>query len=134
MNMGVLIFGLYINCPGPSLKCVHAPMEGISSLQHVKCTTQLGVGSKLAQGALDPCSCCQKKMLNISGTITVEYLSLPHVPGDHVSHFLPVTAFIFPSLHFITNVPIYIYIYKLFLLSLIFLVRLNSIQALAFLT
>lgn len=57
MNMSTLIFGLYVNCPVPSLKCVQAPMEGIPSLQHVKCTTQLCVVSRLAQGALDPCPC-----------------------------------------------------------------------------
>lgn len=106
--MGTLIFGLYINCPGPSLKCVQAPVEGIPSLQHIKCTTQLGFVNTLAHGALDPLSMLPAKMLNSSGCNTVEYLSLLHVPGGHSSHFFPVTASIFSSLHFITNVLLYI--------------------------
>lgn len=34
-----------------------------------------------------------------------EYLSLVHVPGNQLSHFLPDRAHIFPSLPFITRVP-----------------------------
>jgi len=39
---------------GPLLKLVQLPLDGISSLRHVNCTTQLGVIGKLAEGALDP--------------------------------------------------------------------------------
>ncbi|KAK4818497.1 hypothetical protein QYF61_014227 [Mycteria americana] len=39
---------------GPPLKPVKVPLDGIPSLQAVYCTTQLGVISKLAEGALDP--------------------------------------------------------------------------------
>ncbi|KAK4827202.1 hypothetical protein QYF61_015230 [Mycteria americana] len=39
---------------GPTLKPVKIPLDGIPSLQHVDCTTQLGVVSKLAEGALNP--------------------------------------------------------------------------------
>ncbi|GAB0195895.1 hypothetical protein GRJ2_002054800 [Grus japonensis] len=39
---------------GPPLKPVKVPLDGIPSLQHVDHTTQLGVVSKLAEGALDP--------------------------------------------------------------------------------
>ncbi|GAB0208383.1 cAMP-dependent protein kinase inhibitor alpha [Grus japonensis] len=36
------------------LQPVKVPLDGIPSLQHVDHTTQLGVVSKLAEGALDP--------------------------------------------------------------------------------
>ncbi|KAK4819077.1 hypothetical protein QYF61_025310 [Mycteria americana] len=39
---------------GPPLKSVKVPPDGIPSLQCVDCTTQLGVISKLAEGALNP--------------------------------------------------------------------------------
>ncbi|KAK4829865.1 hypothetical protein QYF61_007257 [Mycteria americana] len=39
---------------GPLLKLVQVPLDGIPSLRHVNCTTQLGVTCKLAEGALDP--------------------------------------------------------------------------------
>ncbi|KAK4819146.1 hypothetical protein QYF61_025826 [Mycteria americana] len=39
---------------GPPLKPVKVPLDGIPSLQHVNCTTQLGVIGKLAEGALNP--------------------------------------------------------------------------------
>jgi len=39
---------------GPPLEPVRVPLDGIPSLQRVDCTTQLGVVSKLAEGALDP--------------------------------------------------------------------------------
>ncbi|KAK4824261.1 hypothetical protein QYF61_012527 [Mycteria americana] len=41
-------------CMGPLLKPVKVPLDGTPSLQHVDCTTQLGVISKLAEGALNP--------------------------------------------------------------------------------
>ncbi|GAB0176555.1 hypothetical protein GRJ2_000120700 [Grus japonensis] len=45
---------LHVLCIGLCLKPVKVPLDGILSLQHVDCTTQLGVVSKLAEGALDP--------------------------------------------------------------------------------
>ncbi|PKU40563.1 testosterone 17-beta-dehydrogenase 3-like [Limosa lapponica baueri] len=39
---------------GPLLKPVQIPLDGILSLRHVNCTTQIGVICKLAEGALDP--------------------------------------------------------------------------------
>ena len=39
---------------GPPLK---VPLDGIPSLRHVDCTTQLGVVAKLAEGAFDPTVC-----------------------------------------------------------------------------
>ncbi|KAK4810873.1 hypothetical protein QYF61_013281 [Mycteria americana] len=39
---------------GPLLKPVQVPLDGIPSLQRINCTTQLGVISKLAEGALNP--------------------------------------------------------------------------------
>ncbi|GAB0197840.1 hypothetical protein GRJ2_002249400 [Grus japonensis] len=39
---------------GPPLKPVKVRLDGIPSLQHVDCITQLGVVGKLAEGALDP--------------------------------------------------------------------------------
>ncbi|KAK4822236.1 hypothetical protein QYF61_011877 [Mycteria americana] len=36
------------------LKPVKAPLDGIPSLQHINCTTQLDVVDKLAEGALNP--------------------------------------------------------------------------------
>ena len=39
---------------GPPLKPVKGPLDGIHSPQHVSGTTQLGVVSKLAEGALNP--------------------------------------------------------------------------------
>ncbi|KAK4827398.1 LOW QUALITY PROTEIN: hypothetical protein QYF61_017803 [Mycteria americana] len=39
---------------GPLLQLVQVPLDGIPSLRHVNCTTQLGVICKLAEGALDP--------------------------------------------------------------------------------
>ncbi|PKU49573.1 rna-directed dna polymerase from mobile element jockey-like [Limosa lapponica baueri] len=39
---------------GPLLELVQVPLDGILSLRHVNCTTQLGVVHKLAEGALDP--------------------------------------------------------------------------------
>ncbi|KAK4827094.1 hypothetical protein QYF61_014196 [Mycteria americana] len=42
---------------GPLLQLVQVPLDGIPSLRHVNCTTQLGVVCKLAEGALDPTVC-----------------------------------------------------------------------------
>ncbi|KAK4831140.1 hypothetical protein QYF61_015443 [Mycteria americana] len=39
---------------GPALKPVKVPLDGIPSLQHVDCTTQIGVISRLTEGALNP--------------------------------------------------------------------------------
>ncbi|PKU43223.1 hypothetical protein llap_6461 [Limosa lapponica baueri] len=39
---------------GPLLKSVQVPLDGIPSLRHVNCTTQLGVVCKLAEGAPSP--------------------------------------------------------------------------------
>ncbi|KAK4830856.1 hypothetical protein QYF61_013785 [Mycteria americana] len=39
---------------GPLLQLVQVPLDGIPSLRHVNCTTQLGVTCKLAEGALSP--------------------------------------------------------------------------------
>ena len=39
---------------GPLLKPVKVPMDDIPSLQHVSCTTQIGVIGKHAEGALNP--------------------------------------------------------------------------------
>ncbi|PKU46894.1 hypothetical protein llap_2788 [Limosa lapponica baueri] len=39
---------------GLLLKLVQVPLDGIPSLQHVNCTTQLGVICKLTEGALNP--------------------------------------------------------------------------------
>lgn len=39
---------------GPCLQPVQAPVDGISSLQRVDCTSQLGVVCTLAEGALNP--------------------------------------------------------------------------------
>ena len=41
-------------CAGPPLQPVQVPLDGIPSLQRVDRTTQLGVISKLAEGAPDP--------------------------------------------------------------------------------
>jgi len=51
---------------GPLLELVQVPLDGIPSLRHVNCTTQLGVICKLAEGALDLTKSL-KKMLNCSG-------------------------------------------------------------------
>ena len=59
----------------------------------------------------------------------IEYLSLLHILGNQVSCFLPERAHIFPSLPFITDVPI-----EAFLDALDILARINSIRALVFLT
>ncbi|KAJ7407487.1 Glutamyl aminopeptidase [Willisornis vidua] len=40
--------------PRPPLKLVKVLLDGILSLQHVDCTTELGVVSKLSEGALNP--------------------------------------------------------------------------------
>ncbi|KAK4805320.1 hypothetical protein QYF61_018183 [Mycteria americana] len=39
---------------GLLLKPVKVPLDGIPSLKHINCTTQLGVFCKLAEGALNP--------------------------------------------------------------------------------
>ncbi|KAK4805635.1 hypothetical protein QYF61_009861 [Mycteria americana] len=39
---------------GPLLELVHVPLDGISSLRSVSCTTPFGVICKFAEGALDP--------------------------------------------------------------------------------
>jgi len=39
---------------GPPLKPVKVPLDGILSLQHVDCTTQLGVVGRLVEGTLNP--------------------------------------------------------------------------------
>jgi len=38
----------------PLLKPVQVPLDGIPSLQHINCATQLGVIHKLVEGALNP--------------------------------------------------------------------------------
>jgi len=40
-------------CTGPVLQPVKVPLDGIPPLQRVECTKQLGVFSKLAEGALN---------------------------------------------------------------------------------
>ncbi|PKU48936.1 hypothetical protein llap_792 [Limosa lapponica baueri] len=40
-------------CMGSPFKPVHVPLDDITSLQHVNCTTQLGVIGKFAEGALN---------------------------------------------------------------------------------
>ena len=44
---------LHVVGMGPPLKHVQVPLDGILSLYHVNCTTQLGIVCKLAEGALD---------------------------------------------------------------------------------
>ncbi|PKU43419.1 sushi repeat-containing protein srpx [Limosa lapponica baueri] len=39
---------------GPPLKCVKVPLDGITSLQRVDCTTEVGIVSKFAKGTLIP--------------------------------------------------------------------------------
>lgn len=39
-----------------------------------------------------------------NGQNLVEYLSLPYISGNQVSHLLPAWAYIFPSLPFITEI------------------------------
>jgi len=41
-------------CTGSPLKPIKVPLDGIPSLQHIDCTTQLAVIGKLAEGALNP--------------------------------------------------------------------------------
>ncbi|CAM9177511.1 unnamed protein product, partial [Bubo scandiacus] len=45
---------LYMVCTGLSLKPVKVLLDGIASLQPLDCTTELGVISELAEGALNP--------------------------------------------------------------------------------
>ncbi|KAK4826741.1 hypothetical protein QYF61_010994 [Mycteria americana] len=54
---------------GPLLKSVTVPLYGIPSLQHINCTTQLGVICKFAKGALDPIMLLMK-ILNSTGSNT----------------------------------------------------------------
>ena len=49
---------------GPPLKSVKVRLDGILSLRRVDHTTQLGVVSKLAEGALNPLSMSPTKMLH----------------------------------------------------------------------
>jgi len=46
---------------GPPLKPVQIPLDNISSLWHVNCTTQLGIICKLAEDALNPTGSLQAK-------------------------------------------------------------------------
>jgi len=54
---------------GPLPKLVQVPLDGILSLRHVNCTTQLGVICKLAEGALNVAKSLMN-MLNITGAST----------------------------------------------------------------
>jgi len=51
---------------GPLLEVVQVPLDGTPSFRCVNCTTQLGVISKLAEGALDLAESLMK-MLNSTG-------------------------------------------------------------------
>ncbi|KAK4808149.1 hypothetical protein QYF61_000129 [Mycteria americana] len=53
-DLALGLIELHDVCTGPPLKPVKVPLDGIPSLQCVDCTTQLGVVSKLAEGALNP--------------------------------------------------------------------------------
>jgi len=53
-NIALGLVELHEVCMGPPLKPVKVSQDGIPSLQHVNRTTQLGVTSKLAEGALNP--------------------------------------------------------------------------------
>ena len=44
----------HVVCMRPPLKPVKVPLDGVPSLQHVDCSTQLGAISKVAEGALNP--------------------------------------------------------------------------------
>ncbi|KAK4820335.1 hypothetical protein QYF61_024873 [Mycteria americana] len=52
---------------GPLHQLVQVPLDGILSLRHVNCTTQLGVLCKLAEGALDPTVCVIDEDIKYSG-------------------------------------------------------------------
>jgi len=54
-----LAFELHEVCTGPLLKVFKIPLDGIYSLQHIDCTSQLGVIHSAAEGALNPC--CQER-------------------------------------------------------------------------
>jgi len=61
---------------GPLLKLVQVPLDGISSLRRVNCTTQLDVTCKLAEGALNP-TMSLLKVLNSTGASTDPVFHVP---------------------------------------------------------
>jgi len=55
---------------GPLLKFVQVPLDGIPSVRHVDCTTQLSVICSLTESALIPTSVTLMKILNCAGPST----------------------------------------------------------------
>ncbi|PKU47351.1 hypothetical protein llap_2318 [Limosa lapponica baueri] len=53
-NLALGLFELHEVHMGPLLKPVQVPLDGILSLQHGDCATDLGIVGKLAEGALNP--------------------------------------------------------------------------------
>lgn len=62
---------------GPPFKPVHVPLDAIPSVLHVDCTTQLGVVSKIAEGALNPTVDVTKKDVKLCQCTT-------HVTAFHL--------------------------------------------------
>lgn len=78
----------------PPLEPVKVPLGGIPSLQHVNHTTQSGVFSKLAAGALDPTAMLQTMILNSAGSNT-NHCGTPLI--------IPVTTWTFEQIDSIVN-------------------------------
>jgi len=85
---------------GPFLKLVQVPLDGIPPLRCVDRTTQLGVISKLAEGALDPLSVSLMKMLNSAGARPLRGTTCHRSPSGHsaIDHY-PLDATVQPIPH-----------------------------------
>ncbi|PKU36192.1 hypothetical protein llap_13505 [Limosa lapponica baueri] len=68
---------------GPSLKPVKISLDGIPSLQHIDGTTQLGVISKLAEGALKP-------TVSVANKDVKQYWSQYQPLRNTTHHWLPL--------------------------------------------
>ena len=85
-------------CTAPPLKPVRVPLDGVPSLQHVDCTTQLGVTSKLAEGALNPIVHVTNK--DVSASPSTDPWRVPLIPCLHLdTKPLMVILWVWPSRH-----------------------------------
>jgi len=69
---------------GPPFKFVKVPLDGISSFCHINCSIQLGIVSKVAEGALNP-------IMYVTDEDVKEYWS-QHGPDPGGHHSLPATT------------------------------------------
>jgi len=65
------------------LELVQVPLDGITSLKHVNCITQLRVVCKFAEGALDPTMSLMKTLNSIGDSTDPRDTTCHQCPSGH---------------------------------------------------